>query len=77
MPLEPKINNIDYFSTGAVAYSISTNRKVNAYSSGIAQLVLDMPSYFAPTMRVKRLSIQLMAILPICIDIVAIGLMGK
>ena len=68
---------MDCFSIGAGAYSISTNEKINPYSSGIAQLVLDMPSYLAPTMRVKRLSIQLMAILTVCIDIVAIGLMCK
>src|ERR1039457_986467 len=47
-PLVSTLNALDGSITNNMAIVPSTNGKVDAYASGITQLILDISSYFAP-----------------------------
>jgi hypothetical protein len=47
-PLVSTLNALDGSITNDMAIVPSTNGKVDAYASGITQLILDISSYFAP-----------------------------
>ena len=47
-PLVSTLNALDGSITYNMAIVPSTNGKIDAYASGITQLVLDISSYFAP-----------------------------
>jgi uncharacterized repeat protein (TIGR03803 family) len=47
-PLVSTLNALDAFITNNMAIVPSTNGKVDAYASGLTQLILDISSYFAP-----------------------------
>ncbi len=47
-PLVSTLNALDGAITNNMAIVPSTNGKVDAYASGLTQLILDISSYFAP-----------------------------
>ena len=47
-PLVSTLNAFDGIITSNMAIMPSTNGKVDAYASGLTQLILDISSYFAP-----------------------------
>jgi hypothetical protein len=47
-PLVSTLNALDGSITNNMAIVPSTNGKVDAFASGITQLILDISSYFAP-----------------------------
>ena len=47
-PVVSTLNALDGSITNNMAIVPSTNGKVDAYASGITQLILDISSYFAP-----------------------------
>ena len=47
-PLVSTLNALDGSITNNMAIVLSSNGKVDAYASGITQLILDISSYFAP-----------------------------
>jgi len=47
-PVVSTLNALDGSISHNMAIVPSTNGKVDAYASGITQLTLDIPSYFAP-----------------------------
>jgi hypothetical protein len=47
-PLASTLNAMDGMVTSNMAIVPSTNGSIDAYASGITQLVLDVSSYFAP-----------------------------
>ena len=47
-PVVSTLNAIDGWITSNMAIVPTTNGKVDAYASGLTQLILDISSYFAP-----------------------------
>ena len=47
-PLVSTLNAIDGAITSNMAIVPTTNGKIDAYASGLTQLILDISSYFAP-----------------------------